>query len=67
MHTVNPVLRGEIIALRTLMIVMAAVAVFTGVSLLTRPLAIPLVIGIWVSAAAMAFLGIWGRLPSSED
>jgi hypothetical protein len=67
MTTVNAVIRGEIIALRVLMIAMAAVAVLTGVALLTRPLAVPVVVGIWISAAAMAFLGIWGRLPENEE
>jgi hypothetical protein len=66
MRTVNRI-RTEIVALRVLMLVMAAVAIFTGLALLTRPLAVPFVIGIWISAAAMAFLGIWGYLPPSEE
>lgn len=66
MRTVNRI-RTEIIALRALMLVMAAIAILTGLALLTRPLAIPLVVGIWISAAAMAFLGIWGHLPASEE
>jgi hypothetical protein len=66
MRTINRI-HLEIVALRGLMLVMAAVAIITGLALLTRPLAIPLVIGIWISAAAMAFLGIWGHLPVSEE
>jgi uncharacterized membrane protein HdeD (DUF308 family) len=56
-------IRLETAALRTLMIIMAIIAVATGLFLLTSPLAVPITVGIWISAAAMVFLGIWGRLP----
>jgi hypothetical protein len=63
MQTTNRIIRVETAILRTLMIIMAIIAVAAGVMLLTSPLAVPFTVGIWVSAAAMVFLGIWGELP----
>lgn len=63
MQTPKRIIRVETAILRTLMIIMAIIAVATGVFLLRSPLAVPITVGIWISAAAMIFLGIWGRLP----
>jgi len=43
--------------------VMAVLVVLVGATLLTTPLAIPLVVGLWLGAAGMLGLGIWGSLP----
>jgi hypothetical protein len=61
--TQQKIVRIETVALRGLMLGMAGVAIATGLTLLTSPLAVPVVVGIWISGAAMAWLGIWGRLP----
>jgi hypothetical protein len=55
--------RLEIITLRAVMIVMAAGTALVGASLLTTPVAIPIVIGLWLGALGMFALGVWGRLP----
>ena len=47
--------------------VMAASIAYLGYSVITRPLAIPLAIVLWLGAAAMFFLGVWGRLPPATD
>jgi hypothetical protein len=65
MQTDNRAIRIETVALRTLMIVMALIAFGTGLALLTHPLAVPITVGIWISAAAMAYLGLFGKLPTS--
>lgn len=59
----NLLTRSAAPAARLVMIVMAALVVLAGATMLTTPLAIPLVVGLWLGAAAMLFLGIWGRLP----
>lgn len=48
---------------RLVMIVMAAGIAYTGYSLITRPLAIPVAVVLWLGATAIFFLGLWGRLP----
>ena len=64
MHTnTATVVRLETFFARLVMIVMAAGIAYTGYSLLTRPLAIPVAIVLWLGAAAIFFLGLWGRLP----
>jgi hypothetical protein len=65
--TQQKIVRIETIALRGLMLGMAGIAVATGIMLLTSPLAVPVVVGIWVSAAAMAWFGVWGRLPGAQE
>lgn len=50
-------------AARLVMIVMAIGIALTGATLLTTPLAIPMVVGLWLGAAAILMLGIWGPLP----
>jgi hypothetical protein len=51
--------------LRVLLVLMAVAAIATGVMLLTSPLAIPFVIGIWISAAVMVFLAVRAELPET--
>ena len=58
--------RLETFAARLVMIVMAACIAFTGYAVLTRPLAIPLAIALWLGATAIFFLGIWGKLPNEH-
>ena len=57
------VIRLETFFARLVMIVMAAGIAYTGYSLITRPLAIPVAVVLWLGAAAIFFLGLWGRLP----
>ena len=59
--------RLETFAARLVMIVMAAGIAFTGYSVITRPLAIPLAIVLWLGATAIFFLGVWGKLPAAAD
>jgi hypothetical protein len=56
-------IRLETFFARFVMLVMAAGIAFTGYSLITRPLAIPVAVVLWLGAAAIFFLGLWGRLP----
>lgn len=56
-------LRLEAFAARLVMIVMAAGIAYTGYAVITRPLAIPLAIVLWLGATAAFFLGLWGKLP----
>ena len=57
------VIRLETFFARLVMIAMAAGVAYTGYSLITRPLAIPVAVTLWLGAAAMFALGLWGRLP----
>ena len=54
---------SELIALRLLLLAMAAVAIYTGYSLLTAPLWLPFTIAIWLSAAPMVAVAVLARLP----
>jgi hypothetical protein len=65
--TQQKIVRIETVTLRGLMLAMAGIAFATGLALLTSPLAVPVVVGIWISGAAMAWLGIWGRLPGAQE
>ena len=65
--THQKVVHFETVAVRGLMLGMAGVAIATGITLLTSPLAVPVVVGIWISGAAMAWLGVWGRLPGTTE
>jgi hypothetical protein len=51
---------------RLVMIVMAAGIAFLGYSVITRPLAIPIAVVLWLGATAILFLGIWGKLPKEH-
>ena len=57
------VIRLETFVARFVMLFMAAAIAYTGYSLITRPLAIPVAVVLWLGAAAIFFLGLWGRLP----
>jgi hypothetical protein len=35
-----------------------------GVTVLTSPLNLPLTVGLWLGAAGLVFLGLFGKLPS---
>ena len=60
------VVRLEAFFARLVMIVMAAGIAFLGYSIITRPLAIPVAIVLWLGAVAIFCLGIWGRLPNEH-
>jgi hypothetical protein len=66
MHTPNDnaIVRIETLVLRALMLVMAAATVLVGASLLSTPVAVPIAVGLWLGAASMLALGVWGKLPS---
>jgi hypothetical protein len=59
--------RIETFLARLVMLVMAASIAYTGYTLITRPLAIPVAIVLWLGATAIFFLGMWGRLPEATD
>ena len=60
------VVRLEAFFARLVMIGMAAGIAFLGYSVITRPLAIPIAILLWLGATAIFFLGIWGTLPNEH-
>jgi hypothetical protein len=55
--------RIETFIARLVMIGLATGIAYTGYSLITRPLAIPVAVVLWLGATAIFFLGLWGRLP----
>lgn len=65
--SLDTVTRVETFLARLVMLVMAASIAYLGYSVITRPLAIPLAIVLWLGAAAMFFLGVWGKLPPATD
>ena len=65
--SLDTVTRVETFFARAVMLVMAASLAYTGYAVITRPLAIPLAIALWLGATAMFFLGIWGPLPPATD
>jgi len=65
--SLETVTRVETFLARLVMLVMAAAIAYTGYSVITRPLAIPLAIVLWLGAVAMFFLGVWGKLPPATD
>jgi hypothetical protein len=65
--SLETVTRVETCLARLVMLAMAAGVAYTGYSVITRPLAIPLAIVLWLGATAMFFLGIWGKLPQATD
>jgi uncharacterized membrane protein len=48
---------------RGVMIGAALAIAFVGYTLLTTPWAIPVTVALWLGAAAVAALGVWGPLP----
>jgi hypothetical protein len=56
-------IRLETFLARLVMLVTAAGIAYTGYALITRPLAIPVAVVLWLGATAMFFLGLWGPLP----
>ena len=60
------VVRLEAFFARLVMIVMAAGIAFLGYAVITRPLAIPVAIVLWLGATAIFFLGLWGKLPNEH-
>ena len=60
------VVRLEAFFARLVMIVMAAGIAFLGYAVITRPLAIPVAIVLWLGATAIFFLGVWGKLPNEH-
>jgi len=60
------VVRVEAFFARLVMIVMAAGIALLGYSVITRPLAIPIAIVLWLGATAIVFLGVCGRLPNEH-
>jgi hypothetical protein len=65
--SLETVTRVETFLARLVMLVMAASIAYAGYSVITRPLAIPLAIVLWLGAVAMFFLGVWGKLPPATD
>ena len=65
--SLETVTRVETFLARFVMLAMAAATAYTGYSVITRPLAIPVAIVLWLGAAAMFFLGVWGKLPPATD
>jgi hypothetical protein len=65
--SLETVTRVETFFARLVMLVMATAVAYTGYSVITRPLAIPLAIVLWLGATAMFFLAIWGKLPPAAD
>lgn len=55
--------RIETALARIVMIVMALGIAYVGYALLTTVWAIPVTVLLWLGAAAIANLGLWGRLP----
>lgn len=55
--------RVEITLARLVMFVMAAGIAYVGYVVLTTPWAIPLAVVLWLGAAAILNLGLWGELP----
>lgn len=65
--SLETVTRVETFFARLVMLVMATAVAYTGYSVITRPLAIPVAIVLWLGATAMFFLAIWGKLPPATD
>ena len=65
--TLETTTRIEPFLARLVMLVMAAGVAYTGYAVITRPLAIPFAILLWMGATAMFVLGVWGKLPPATD
>jgi hypothetical protein len=55
----------ETIVARSTMVAVAIGMIAVGVSLLTTPIAIPITVSLWLGAAGLVFLGLFGKLPHS--
>ena len=55
--------RVEAALARTVMIVMAIAIAYVGYTMLTAVWAIPIVVVLWLGAAAILNLGLWAELP----
>jgi hypothetical protein len=58
-------IKFETIVARSTMVAVAIGVIAIGVSLLTTPVAIPMTAGLWLGAAGLVFLGVFGKLPGS--
>ena len=56
-------IRVETVAARATMVAVALGVIAVGASLLTSPMAVPVTVGLWLGAAALVFLGLFGELP----
>lgn len=56
----------ETVVARSTMVAVAVGVIGVGVSLLTTPAAIPMAVGLWLGAAGLAFLGLFGKLPGAD-
>jgi hypothetical protein len=65
--SLETVTRIETVLARLVMLAMALAVAYTGYTVITGPLAIPLAILLWLGATAMFFLGVWGKLPPATD
>jgi hypothetical protein len=66
-ETVAPLTAAELqaIAVRTVMVLLALGVIAVGFTLLTSPLAVPLTIAMWLGAAAIVGLAVFGQFPTS--
>lgn len=55
--------RLETVAARGTMVAVAIGVIALGVTVLTSPLALLLTVGLWLGAAGLVFLGLFGTLP----
>jgi hypothetical protein len=55
----------ETIVARSTMVAVAIGMIAVGVSLLTTPIAILITVSLWLGAAGLVFLGLFGKLPHS--
>jgi uncharacterized membrane protein HdeD (DUF308 family) len=53
----------ETFAARGTMVAVALGVIALGITVLTSPLAVPLTLGLWLGAAGLVFLGLFGTLP----
>ena len=53
----------ETVAARSTMVAVAIVTFAIGFFVLSSPLAVPFTVGLWLGAAALVFLGLFGNLP----
>ena len=56
----------ETIVARSTMVAVAIGMIAVGVSLLTTPIAIPITVSLWLGAAGLVFLGLFGKLAHSD-